>query len=54
MVNQVGVREDESCKIRCRSLIMFKECNTTSSVSNQFLTVSGTSLIRLVTVAVPR
>ena len=36
MVKQVGVREHKSCKIKCSSLIMYKECNTTSSVSNQF------------------
>ena len=30
---------------------MYKECNTTSSLSNQFLTGFGTSSIRLVTVS---
>ena len=36
MVKQVGVEEHEICKIKCNSLIMYKECNTTSSISNQF------------------
>ena len=54
MVKQVGGREYESCEIRCRSQIMYKECNTTSFVSNKFLIVSGASPIRLVAVAAPR
>ena len=37
---KVGVRGHESCKIKCSSLTMYKECNTTSSVSNRFLTAS--------------
>ena len=36
MVKQVGVEEHEICKIKCNSLIMYKEYNTTSSISNQF------------------
>ena len=34
-----------------QSLNVYKECNTTSSLSNQFLTGSGTSSIRLVAVS---
>ena len=44
MVEQVGVRGHDSCKIKYSSLIMYKECNTKSSVSNQFLTVSELDL----------
>ena len=40
MVKQVGVRGHDSCKIKYSSLIMYKKCNTKSSVSNQLLTVS--------------
>ena len=40
MVKQGCVREHESCKIKCSSVIMYKEFNTTSSVSNRFVTVS--------------
>ena len=36
MVKQVGVEEHEICKIKCNSLIVYKECNTKSSVTNQF------------------
>ena len=50
MVKQVGVREHESCDIRCSSLSFCKECNATASVSNYFPTGSRTSLIRLVIV----
>ena len=35
-----GLRDHESCKVRYSSLIMYKQCNTTSFVSNQFLNVS--------------
>ena len=37
---QNGVWDHESCKVRHSSLIMYKQCNTTSFVSNQFLNVS--------------
>ena len=49
-VKQVGVREHESCDIRCSPLSFCKGSNATASVSNYFPTGSRTSLIRLVIV----